>query len=774
MKTKKTLCLLLCLSLFMGMLAGCGEKVPPVTGNDPTVENSAPTKETAPVETTSQPEPERASEVSAATYRAMLMEMLEELAPEKMDYFESKVKDAEVLITRGDAVRMAYYAAVCIGADDYNGYNFSSDLADSDGRFWETGDHLEEICPDVFKDDPVSMAGQTWDNEYTAAGLWNIWHVDLVSGKQVFAFDEDAQSMRMYDMLTMKEAQTSIERLRTGYGIKNYVPVNSSEAVTAVLSDEVLAKTQIRQKETVDDLPRLTGFVLQNDGYFTVNPIIKTPEDICRIADWGFNAARIRLTYETLFNEDGTQIDLTQVQKLDKLIAAAIEEDMHLDILFSTLPGRTKTVNMTMTDITSESEADLFVNPERQKEAIRVWTVLAERYQDVAGAHLSFTPFWEPDGDLGVGGENTRHTAQDICDTLVMLIDAIREKDPERFIFYEPTAANDVKSIIEESSLFYELLKSDYDNLMISYNFCQNAYAFAEITNIESEDVDLHNHSMFKPEYPVTIYGVNDTIPAGETLTVDGFLPVGTVIDLYLAETTGDCTLTVTGDETELYREELSAAAYDVGRKLSSFYPYATSNKKVTVTLAEAVNEVTISARGADIQWSGMDVILPEEYGVERWYMNGGYDNHEEDLPPFELLTTSAVMVCPSSHHDTWRITICDNVTYTTENISAQANAQTIEEWCEAISQFSPQCIIRYEDACFSLGTTQGSILRYYEDVLQAFQKYGFSWFSNDYELILETSSTKIADADLVEYDGYPRVNLELLELLQKYQEKKP
>ena len=45
-----------------------------------------------------------------------------------------------------------------------------------------------------------------------------------------------------------------------------------------------------------------------------------------------------------------------------------------------------------------------------------------------------------------------------------------------------------------ESSLFYEPLKSRFDNLMISYNFCQNAYVFAEITDIVGEDVDLNNY----------------------------------------------------------------------------------------------------------------------------------------------------------------------------------------------------------------------------------------------------------------------------------------
>lgn len=716
-------------------------------------------------------ETEKFEWVTASTYRAMLVEMLEALAPEQMDYFDSKVKDVNLAITRGDAVRMAYYAAVCIGADDYNGYSFSSDLADSDGRMGEAGNFLELICPDVYKNIPVTMGNHTWGNEFTAAGLWNVWHVDTVSGKQVFEFDEELQSMRMYDMLTMEEAETSIERLRTGYGVKRYVSVDSAEATSPALSDEALAKTAERCSETLDALPRLTGFVLANDGYYSIHTIVKTVDDIRRIADWGFNTVRLRITYETLFNQDGSQIDLTQAERLDELVEACIEADIHLNLLLCTLPGRTKWVDLN--DVSSGGETDLFINPERQKEAVSVWATLAARYQDVSGAHLSFTPFWEPDGDLGINSEEGwEHTPQDTCDTLALLIEAVRAQDPERFIFYEPTAHIAAEATIQESSLFYEPLKSRFDNLMISYNFCQNAYVFAEITDIVGEDVDLSNYSMFKPEYPVTNYGVNDTIPDGGELTIDGFLPAGTVIDLYLAYADGQSALTITGDGTELYHEELSSGDYRPGRPLSSFYPYATSDKKISVTLAETTDEVAISARGADIKWCGMDVILPEEYAVERWYMNSGRDNFFEDEARFLWLATSTVMISPSERCETWHITIRDDVTFTTGEVFAEANAETIEHWCAEISDFSPQCIVRYEDACFSLGTTQGSILRYYEDVLSTFEKYGFSWLSNDYELILQESTNRIADAEVVEYDGYDFVNLALLELLQKYQEK--
>ena len=41
-------------------------------------------------------EKEKSEWVTASTYRAMLVEMLEALAPEQMDYFDSKVKDVNL------------------------------------------------------------------------------------------------------------------------------------------------------------------------------------------------------------------------------------------------------------------------------------------------------------------------------------------------------------------------------------------------------------------------------------------------------------------------------------------------------------------------------------------------------------------------------------------------------------------------------------------------------------------------------------------------------
>ncbi len=57
----------------------------------------------------------------------------------------------------------------------------------------------------------------------------------------------------------------------------------------------------------------------------------------------------------------------------------------------------------------------------------------------------------------------------------------------------------------------------------------------------------------------------------------------------------------------------------------------------------------------------------------------------------------------------------------------------------------------------------------YYEDLLESYEEYGFSWWSNDWWLIT-CENNVIAGKTTIEYAGYEYFNMELLQLLQKYQ----
>ena len=125
-------------------------------------------------------------------------------------------------------------------------------------------------------------------------------------------------------------------------------------------------------------------------------------------------------------------------------------------------------------------------------------------------------------------------------------------------------------------------------------------------------------------------------------------------------------------------------------------------------------------------------------------------------------------MLSPNSYNSGRIITINPDVTYSTHEIFEQSNKQTIENWAKAMSEFSPNLIVRFESAMFGIGCTHDSALKYYDDLLSTFDKYGFSWYSNDYNDILYANNA-YAGIKPVEYKGFS-IDVEMLKLLQKYQ----
>lgn len=456
---------------------------------------------------------------------------------------------------------------------------------------------------------------------------------------------------------------------------------------------------------------------------------------------------------------------MTELRKLDSLIAAAIQSGIHLNLLLISLPGRTA---WSRSDFSSGGDFDLFINSEKMEKATLVWQTLAQRYKDVPSAYLSFTPFFEAmNKNLSTGAPFEDYDEADVCKGLDALIAATRTVDPDRFIIYEATANNLATDIIRESNPSYTAITENYNNVRISYNFCEMPYVYAEMTAVEGENIDFNNHSMFKPEYPVIIYAAQNYLIPASPITIDGCLPAGTQLDLYLARTEGDGTFTISSEDGILWEEALSVHNYTTSYQLSGYYPYATSDKKISITLQKDTDQLSLACSGGRLEWSGMDVTLPDSYAVERWYSYSGYDawlDGDESLAGMSLRTTSRVMLCPNSntgHH----ITIHEDITYSSELIAALSTKETIEAWGQAIRAFTPEALIRFENAYFNAGTTEASAERYYEDMLSMFDKYDFDWYSNDYGFVL---NNLYAGSKLVRYrDDY--VNLELLQLLQKH-----
>jgi len=63
------------------------------------------------------------------------------------------------------------------------------------------------------------------------------------------------------------------------------------------------------------------------------------------------------------------------------------------------------------------------------------------------------------------------------------------------------------------------------------------------------------------------------------------------------------------------------------------------------------------------------------------------------------LKRTSTIMISPNSYDKGRKITVNADVTYTTAEIFAQSNKQTIESWAKAMAAYSPKLIVRFETA---------------------------------------------------------------------------
>ena len=63
-------------------------------------------------------------------------------------------------------------------------------------------------------------------------------------------------------------------------------------------------------------------------------------EEMKQAANWGFNSVRVMLTYRTFFDEDANTVDLNKLKQLDKLVAAAMRYNLHLNLVTMTVPGR--------------------------------------------------------------------------------------------------------------------------------------------------------------------------------------------------------------------------------------------------------------------------------------------------------------------------------------------------------------------------------------------------------------------------------------------------
>ena len=299
---------------------------------------------------------------------------------------------------------------------------------------------------------------------------------------------------------------------------------------------------------------------------------------------------------------------------------------------------------------------------------------------------------------------------------------------------------------------------------------------------LEGENIDDNNHTAAIAEYPIYWYGVGDVVHDGYPVQIDGFLPEGTKINVHIRESFGG-TLIISTDNGELYQEKLSETKYETNLSGTRAYaPLYYSEKIISATIPAGIPSINISCTNGKFTLGLIELVLPQQYAVERWYYATAYDEYNGLVDRKGLFKKSVnnILISPNFSLDEFEerflpennhITVKNDLTYTTEKIRAEGTPNSIKLWGENCAHFNDDAIVRYEPAGFG-GTSWNSIKAYYEDIFKMYAEHNYSWFSNDWWIMTHDMSSQVLEWPDQEYAGYQHFNLELLQLLQKYREK--
>ena len=176
-------------------------------------------------------------------------------------------------------------------------------------------------------------------------------------------------------------------------------------------------------------LPRYRGFNIQwqRRPGDTTKPAFNE-EDFAMMQEWGFNFARIPLSYWIWGKPtDWTYIDEEPLKQIDRVVALGKQHNVHINLNFHRIPGYC--INGRELE-----PADLFTGrkgPRALKAACFHWSTFARRYKGVPSSQLSFDLINEPPKMKSYEGSfEERYVV-----VAQALVAAIRAEDPHRVIF---------------------------------------------------------------------------------------------------------------------------------------------------------------------------------------------------------------------------------------------------------------------------------------------------------------------------------------------------
>jgi endoglucanase len=180
-------------------------------------------------------------------------------------------------------------------------------------------------------------------------------------------------------------------------------------------------------------IPRWRGFNLQGRFSMPQRPYdgpAYEESDFAAMADWGFDFARLPLSYWAWGNrDDWSLIREEPLKKIDAAVELGRQHAIHINLNFHRIPGYC--INGRELE-----PADLFTGVREQREkalaaAAFHWRTFAKRYKGVPNRQLSFDLINEPPKMRSYEGAFEERYVE-IVKTLVA---GIREEDPNRLIF---------------------------------------------------------------------------------------------------------------------------------------------------------------------------------------------------------------------------------------------------------------------------------------------------------------------------------------------------
>ena len=152
--------------------------------------------------------------------------------------------------------------------------------------------------------------------------------------------------------------------------------------------------------------------------------------DFATMVEWGFNFARLPLSYWVWGSrDDWSTIREEPLKEIDRAIELGRQYEIHINLNFHRIPGY-------CINLRELEPADLFSGTKAQRDkamaaAVFHWKAFARRYKGIPNRRLSFDLINEPPRMRSYEG----YLEERYVEIVKALVTAIREEDPNRLIF---------------------------------------------------------------------------------------------------------------------------------------------------------------------------------------------------------------------------------------------------------------------------------------------------------------------------------------------------